>query len=132
MKCSITRKLMPLLRGFILNQSTLIIKQFSALLAEFWSDFLMFVWRNNKKFTSFNGNELKAFVHHVPEIVLFFKSKFEVSDDISNIINALELWRHIWKFISISKIEDTQRLQYVLDMAQNNNNLSMFYKVGAK
>ena len=40
MKCSITRKLMTLLRGFILNQSTLIIKQFSALLAEFWGDFL--------------------------------------------------------------------------------------------
>ena len=59
MKCSITRKLMTSLRRFILNQSTLIMKKFSALLREIWSDFLLFVWRNNKAFTSFNGNELK-------------------------------------------------------------------------
>jgi len=132
MKCSITRKLMTLLRAFILNQSTLIIGKFSALLSKFWSDFLLFVWRNNKGFTSFNGNELKAFVDHMPEIVKFMEDTFVVSDETVNIIDGLKLWKMIWKFISISKVEPREREQYVLDMATNENNLKMFYEVGAK
>ena len=113
MQFSITRKLMINLREFILNQSTEIISQFQDVLSRFWNDFLLFVWRNNKKFTSFNGNELSAFVHNISSITEFIESHFVSSDQTSNSVRGLILWKEIYEFVSISVIETSKREQYI-------------------
>ena len=85
MKCTLTRKVMTFVRIFILDQSTVFIEQFLKLLAKFWSNFLLFVWWNNKNFTSLNGNKLKSFVTNITMITNIIATKFALLAKITDI-----------------------------------------------
>ena len=84
-----------------------------------------------KKLTSFNGNELSAFVHNILSITEFIESHFDSSDETSNIVRGLILWKEIYEFVSISVIETSKREQYISAMTKNNDNVKEFYQVGA-
>ena len=65
LRCACTRRLMAYLRKFMSKQSTDIMKEFSDLLLQFWSDYNVLVWNLNKPFTSFIGSELLQFIRSI-------------------------------------------------------------------
>ena len=69
---------------------------------------------------------------NIPPIILFIQEKFDLIDDISNIIEALQLWKKLWLFVSISKIKTEERDAYQLAISQYNLNAKRFYEVGTK
>jgi len=115
MKCSITRKLMTRLRKFILDQSIDLISRFMVVLSGFWVDFLLFVWHNNKKFTSFNGNELSMFVKNISSITQFIDTNFVTCDESSNITRSLNLWNDIYiYFVLYQKLTQQREIRISL------------------
>ena len=130
MKCSITKNLMTYLRTFILCQMTHSIQKFSKLLSNFWGEFHIFVWMNNKPFNSFQGNELAQFVTNIPTIILFMRTEFVETEHLQNLIEMLKLWQCIPKFHGICNIENVE--WYNSELEAFENNVKCFYKVGSK
>ena len=74
---------------------------------------------------------MSAFVHNISSITEFIESHFVSSDETSNIVRGLILWKEIYEFVSISVIETSKREQYISAMTKNNDNVKEFYQVGA-
>ena len=131
LKCSVTKKLMSYVRELILNQSTNVIVDFSkSVLSKFWRDYHLYIWRNKKKFSSFLGNEIALFVANVDCIIKFFNNKLIPNPKILDICHALTLWFDIFKFLSVTYVEDDDT--YLGMIEKYENNCKDFYQVGAR
>ena len=131
LKCAITRKLMTFLREFILNQSESIIKDFSKqVLRTIWNDYHLYVWTNEKKFSSFLGNELALFVATIDGILDFLKSNFIEASTILDICQALSLWKKIFKFLGVTYVED--EVNYNDQLKEFEADVTEFYSVGKR
>ena len=133
LKCSITKRIMSYLRTFMLNQSNDIGNQFcSSILAKFWNPFHLFVWRTNKAFSSFQGNELALFVANASCIQDFLEKKLVQNTACLDFVQALKSWVFMFKFLGISYVTPGQeesswyknQLQLFEDEAKN------FYEKG--
>ena len=102
-RCSITRRRMSNLRKFILKQSTEMMKKFSDLLLEFWTDCHVLCWNLEKAFTSFNGKELLIFIQSTQKIVDFLKENFQNTKTLSDLCEGLLLWEKIHLHHSLSQ-----------------------------
>jgi hypothetical protein len=135
MKCAITRKMMTWLRSFILNQSYDIIEHFSSsVLKSFWNDFHLLVWNNKKSFSSFQGNEIAVFVGNTDGICNFLQTYISLSSSVTHLINALKLWKDIFKLLSVTKIDERQgsRDWYLAEIDEYENKVKNFYDIGSK
>ena len=105
MKCSVSKKLMGWLRNFILGQSSVVVQDFSVnILKMFWNDFHIYVWQNKKNFSSFLGNEVALFVGNSNLIIEFLQRRFIPTNETRAFIEALRLWKKMFKFLSITYI----------------------------
>ena len=95
MNCAIARNLITLRRIFILNQLIATILS-SKILDIFWNNFLLFVWWNNKNFSSFNDNKLILFVSNVNILTEFMSKELVQSKEVDNIILVCRVWSRIW------------------------------------
>ena len=94
------------LRKFILKQSTEMMKKFSDLLLEFWTDCHVLCWNLEKAFTSFNGKELLIFIQNTQKIVDFLKENFENTKTLSDLCEGLFLWERNSPFLVTTKIQN--------------------------
>ena len=132
MKCAITRKLMTYLRNFMLDQADSITAEFCKnVLKKFWNDYHLYIWTNNKYFSTFQGNELALFVANVDKIIDFLKSKFVFTSKIDDIAKVLSLWVDIFRFLGITYITDNEKY-YNEDMKKFDRNVQEFYSVGGR
>ena len=117
------------LRTFIKNQSSESIKSFSSdVLSKFWGEFHIFVWECNKPFTSFQGNELAAFIQHIPHIISFLIEEFGETEHLRNLQKMLDLWMKISHFLRITYVDDVEI--YKLQISILEDNVKLFYNVG--
>ena len=131
MKCAITRKLMGYIRRFMLNQATDVLESFiTDVLGKFWNDFHLYVWKNKKNFSSFQGNELALFIVHTNDIVAYLKDSFDETEELQHMIEGFTLWVDIFKFLGTTYIEDSEK--YKVNMKGFEENLKKFYSCGAK
>ena len=100
MRSAVTRKLQNYLRSVINKQSHELIQDFSQVLLTFWGTYHVSVWRLNKQFTSFTGNEFKLFIANIPKIVAFLRERLDKHDSLDNLCNALSLWPRILTFVN--------------------------------
>ena len=127
--CAITRKIMNYLRRFILKQSTDTVKEFSnTILRKFWSDFHVFCWNNKLNFSSFKGNELSLFIVNIPSVNEYLKHKFLATDELSDVVGGLSLMQDLFKFMSITYIDDQEI--YKIQLIKFKKDLKGFYKFG--
>ena len=135
MKCSVTRKIMNYLRVFLLQQSSEVIDDFIfKVLRKFWKDFHLFVWKNKKKFSCFQGNELALFVGATNDIIKFLQDTLVSTQEVEDIIMGLSHWMKIFKFLGITHLSTDDRRQKYLneDILQFNENVRKFYSAGSR
>ena len=131
MKCSITKNLMGYLRALLFNQAGDITHTYaSSVLLKFWNDLHLYVWKNNKPFSSFQGNELALFVANIPQTNNFLQYKLVRTNKVDNVIKALQLWFDLFKFLGITKNEDEE--EYIRKLDYFKVQLKEFYKVGVE
>ena len=132
MKCSITRRLMSTVRGFMLNQSTDVIALFSqSVLKKFWNDYHLYLWNNNKSFSSMVGNELALFVASTEDIVKFFNDNFVQTDNVKHMCVGLKTCVKLFKFLGITYLGDDMSVdEYKEELNVFKNNLKTFYDAG--
>ena len=133
LKCSITKKLMSWLRNFLLNSSTSARTNFSIhILSKFWNQYHLFVWRTNKAFSSFQGNELALFIANISSIKNYLVQNFVQDNDINNFVLALNLWESMFKFLGITHIskEQEQSGWYPNQIQSFKNDCIKFYDCG--
>ena len=132
MKCSATKKLMAYLRRFILNQSPEIIKDFNVkVLKNFWNHYHIHVWRNKKNFASFLGNEIALFVANTEKITGFLRENFISTNEIEDIMEGLELWEQMFKFLAITYLDNGEN-NYVKAIERFERSVRRFYDVGSR
>ena len=129
MKCAITRKLMGYVRKFFLNQSDEVRSNFIDVLKSFWRDYHLYVWRNKKNFSSFQGNELALFVANTHTIIEYMENVLDPTEEVIHMIESLQLWVKLFKFLGHTYIEDAQ--VYKKTLIHFELNLKFFYKAGA-
>ena len=113
LKCAITRKLMNYLRSFLLEQSEEVYNNFLCkVLKNFWNEYHLFVWKNKKNFSSFQGNELALFVGSISTITEYLNSCLVTMPQLQDICKGLELWHSIFKFLAVSYIEEGDAQEY--------------------
>ena len=100
-------------------------------LKKFWNDYHLYIWTNNKYFSTFQGNELALFVANVDKIIDFLKSKFVFTSKIDDIAKVLSLWVDIFRFLGITYITDNEKY-YNEDMKKFDRNVQEFYSVGGR
>ena len=133
LKCAITRRLMVNLRQFILSQSTKLIDDFvGQILSKFWNDFHLYVWKNKKGFSSFVGNELALFVGNIPIITQFLMERLVQNMKVLSIIQGLNKWAEIFKFLAITHLGTMTENEYLIEMTKFKANLVEFYEIGGK
>ena len=133
LKCAITRRLMVNLRQFILSQSTKLIDDFvGQILSKFWNDFHLYVWKNKKGFSSFVGNELALFVGNIPIITQFLMERLVQNIKVLSIIQGLNKWAEIFKFLAITHLGTMTENEYLIEMTKFKANLVEFYEIGGK
>ena len=85
------------------------------IIGSFWGAYNVQVWKLNKDFSSFIGSEVKAFINNIPKIVSFLKNKFLTAECLGSLIEGMEIWPSLVRFLSTTKIEIGEKDQY-LDM----------------
>ena len=131
MKCAVTRKLMGYLRSFILDQEHDVIKGFNKVMKKFWNNFHVYVWRSKKSFSSFQGNELALFVANVDVINNFLRETFEETPQLIDIMNSLQLWVSLFKFLGVTYIDDDDDA-FLMMIDKFETNLVKFYDHGSR
>lgn len=101
-------------------------------MSKIWeSKFQQFVWDINKKFSSFQGNELALFVSNIPKIISFITSEFDCDvQHVRNLKEMLWLWHYIPKFLGITNIDNLEL--YNTHLLQFEDAIKRFYQVGSK
>ena len=81
LRSAITKRLMSCLREFILKQSCDLMDRFyNEVLNKFWEDYNIDVWKLNKSFSSFVGEELNAFIKGTSLITAFLDENCAPTD----------------------------------------------------
>ena len=109
MKCAITRSTISYVCTFVLSQTTEFIEQFSVHMQKFWGKFNIFVFNNNKTFSSFHRNDLSKWVKNIPDTIIL-QDHFENTEHINNICLLLQHWYSLTEFPGISKISKVSNL----------------------
>ena len=131
LRSAITKKLMSYLRNFILSQTCEIMKKFQTqVLSTFWKPYHILVWKLNKKFNRFNGEEIKAFVYNIPKVDHFLKSTFEMTDHLEIMCKSLNLWLEITPFLHKTTV--LNRVTYENEICTFENNVIKLYECGSK
>jgi hypothetical protein len=133
LKCAVTRKLMAYLRNIVLDFSQAVREQFEkTVLRTIWKDFHIYVWNNNKNFSSFQGNELALFVSSTDIIVQWIDSDIELNPLMEDIKDALKLWKEIFKFLGTTYIVQGGEEEYCNRICKFNDDVTAFYEKGRK
>ena len=129
-KCAIIRRMMTTVRELLMNLSHELRDDFTNnVLKTFWSDFYVFCWNNKLNFSSFKGNELVLFVVHAPKVQTFLEEKLVPTAQVRHIILALSLLKPIFKFLSITTIDDKEK--YTSSLNEFEDNVKKMYEYGA-
>ena len=121
---------MEYLRTYINKQLHETIQEFSKVLLKFWGDYHVCLWRLNKVFTSFNGNEIKVFIFGIPSILLFLNKTFKMIDQLKFINNGLWAWYNIIPFFNLVMYENDDHFKESISKFELD--LKVFYAAGAK
>ena len=133
LKCAITRRLMAYLREFLLEQSESLFKNFTiSILEKFYKAYHVYCWNNKKNFSSFKGNELALFVASIPKIVLFLNNSIELTPQLKDICEGLELYHDIFEFLGITYIEKGEEERYKERIDIFEEQVSKLYEVGGR
>lgn len=130
MKCVITRSTISYVRTFVLSQTMDFIEQFSVHMQNFWSKFNIFVFNNNRAFSSFHRNILSKWVTHKPDTIAIFQDHFENTEHINKISLLLQHWHSLTEFLGISRISTHKNYQKQID--DYDDKVKELYDVGAK
>jgi hypothetical protein len=121
------------LRTFLLEQSEEVYNNFiSKVLKNFWNGYHLFVWKTKKNFASFQGNELALFVGSIRSITEYLNSCIVSIPQLQDICAGLELWQSIFKFLTISYIEEGDAHGYKNRLEDFNAQVEEFYSIGIR
>ena len=127
--CAIVRRIMNYTRETILNYSSHTIKAFTNdVLKKFWSDYHIYCWNNRINFSTFKGNELSLFVLNSNIVIEFFETKMVTTEALNSLKMALNILQRIFKFITISYIEN--RDEYCEKLQQFKTDVKTFFNCG--
>ena len=131
MKCAITRKLMTYMRRFMLGRSQEVQSELEKIFVRkgFWNKYKADVWRMDKAFSILNGNELKAFIKHIPIICKFILTRFPRDRTMKHFSKALQIWHDIQEFLHMTNIKDL--VQYPAKIEMFEEHVTTFYEEGA-
>ena len=79
-------------------------------------------------FSSFKGDELSKFVMNADSISQFLLDKTIINDEMRNLVPALTILRPIFKFMSITYIDNES--EYLIDLHHFKNNVRLLFKNG--
>ena len=102
--------------------------KFHNVLASFWDEFQLLVWKCNKDFSIFKGVQIAKFVTNCPEVAKLMRDNLVMTEDIECLCKGLELWCDIESFLKLSKVEDEESHPSLIDKFKKN--LIAFYKCG--
>ena len=128
LRSALTRKLMENLRKYIHKQSHETIQKFSVVLLKFWGEYHVSVWRLNKTFSSFNGNEIMAFIRNIKKVVEFMRGNFGSEPEVDAICEGLLAFSEITTFLNI--VTYNSEAHYNMTISKFENDVKKFYTVG--
>ena len=135
LRSAIMRALLCSIRDFIRGQSYEIIEDFKNILYKFWNTHYVSIWSANKSLSSLKGNDIKAFIKHIPSIIFYLKETFQDTDYITNICKALEVWTCISSFLFLTNVIDINSStkkdeisRYESAIGKFKNNVIKFYE----
>ena len=102
--------------------------KFCNVLASFWDEFQLLVWKTNKDVSIFKGDHFKKFVVNCPKIAKLMRDNLVMTKDIKHLCKGLELWFEIESFLKISKVRDEESHPSLIDKFKKN--LIAFCKCG--
>ena len=130
MSMALTRSTITYTRQFVMSQEQMFIDTFNNHLRTFWLEFHLFVWNNNRPFSSFHGNELKLWVQNIPHSIEIIRENFEHTIHINNLCQLLQVFARLPDFWKITKIQNVR--EYKQKIAEYEQNVKELYTVGAK
>ena len=127
--CAIIRSVMNYTRKVMMKQSIALRKDFTNdVLKLFWAKFHVYCWNNSLNFSSFKGDELSKFVQNADIISNFLLDKTISTDETRSLVGALTILRPIFKFMSITYVDNASA--YLNDLQQFKNNVQLLFKHG--
>ena len=84
----------------------------------------------DKLFSILNGNEIKAFIKHIPIIYDFVQSKFPRDRNLKTFCSALKIWHDIQPFLHITVIKNISH--YPAQIYEFEKQVTEFYEHSAK
>lgn len=129
LRSAITCQFISSLRTFMFLQIFECQKEFEALISTIWNSYYVFMWKDNKPFSSLRGTHILSFINLIPDVVKFLQCKFVETKVLKNLCGGLDLWMEICHFIHRTKIEDAEA--YEDDILEFKRQLKMFYVHGS-
>ena len=90
------------------------------------------MWKLNKSFSSFVGEELNAFIKGTSLCTAFLDENCGPTDYLTNLIEGLESWPRLNEFLKITKLEQGDKDDYLEKIKQFEEELKHFYATGGK
>ena len=129
LKCAITRSVMNECRDLIMKQSQSLRDSWTErVLKDIFHKFHIFCWNYNFAFSVMKGNDLGMFIVKIPRVTEFLKTNLIQTNQVKNMVEALDLLPIIFEFMSKSYIEDEEL--YLEQLEEFKINLELFYKNG--
>jgi hypothetical protein len=131
MNMAINRSCMTCARKFVMSREQSFIDTFNNHLRTFWGKYHLFVWKNDRKFSSFHGNELKRWTKNIPKTIAIIREKFETTEHVANLCLLLETYAKLPEFWNTTTIKQNDP-DYLQQIVEYERNVTMLYDVGAK
>ena len=132
--CAIGKGLITYLRSFAVRQSQLFQNKLVKLLATFWPEGVLYLWKLEKPFTSLKGDDVKRFVLAGPDIADLLIESFVEDRWVLSIAKALRLWYDIERFLKVGNIQleaEEKNVPVGTLIDQFEKNITEFYLVGS-
>ena len=131
MNMAICRSTIKLIRDFVISQTQPFIDTFNTHLRNFWGEYHLFVWNNNRNFSSFHGNELHDWLKKIPKSIAILRANFEPTDHINNLCLLLSTYAKLPTFWNITEITMSNK-EYLQKIDDYETSVKILYNVGAK
>ena len=121
---------------FVLNHLLIVASKFNKeVLSKFWNDYHIFCWNNKSNFSSFQGNDLAAFVANTKAVTEYLEHSFDDSVKRNSIITSLSLLPCIFSFLSLTYITPSDGAMpcawYEVKLKEYIDNVTQLYEIGA-
>jgi len=120
---------MEYLCHFMRGQLIEFIDKFNEILEITWGNFCVSIWKCNKAFSYFQGNDIKTLIKSIPKIMDLIETNCSEPELLIHLAKAMKVWKNIKDFLHKVTVNEAT---YMEELSKFRSDTKELYESGAE